>query len=832
MLENTLAIILISCLFLTVILVAGGYFGWKIWKAFLDGVKETAMTQKSLGMTIFEVKVPQNNDIDTKQADQMFSGFLGVGDKFKGFQKYTKARKFISCEIVAFKDNIKFYITCPNEIATLVDRQINGAYPSAEVIEVKEYNIFTEDAEVASAQLKLDRENFVPIRTYEDLASDTMATLTDAMSKLREGESAAFQMVISPAGTDWRNDAKKLVKDARKPGEDGKDNPLSKKYPDEILSNIDKKAEKSGFYTDIRLVVVSPAKELAKEHLQNMLSAFDQYTKESGNRFKKDDLPSSFVKDFIYRFPKETMILNTGELATIFHFPNKNIETPHIQWLLSRDAPAADFVTKKYGDGRMYLGQNRYRGQNKDIFILPEDRLRHTYVIGQTGTGKSKFLVGQTVRDIHAGRGVCFIDPHGSDVELILKNVPAHRVEDVIYFDPSDTERPIGLNMMEFMNPDQKTFVINEMLNIFDKLYDLKSTGGPIFEQYMRNSMLLLMEDVESGNTLMEISRVLADEEYRKFKLSKATNPEVIHFWEKQAEKAGGEAALQNVVPYITSKLTSFVANDTMRPIIAQQKSTIDFRWAMDNEKIILVNLSKGRIGEMNAYLLGMVIVGKLLAAALSREDTEESLRKTFYLYIDEFQNFLTDSIVTILSEARKYKLSLNIAHQFLGQLKNKTGDSKIRDSIFGNVGTKVVFRVGIEDAEVFKKEFDPIFTPEDIAQQPNLHAYMKLLVDGKYPPPFSLYTHFDYSPFSEISFNTGDEEIAQTIKQISRLRFGRDRDIVEKEIRQRAKNKLEVKKEPAGGGLSSLFGGGGSSGGGGGPVGSFSGKPPGFGGM
>ncbi|MCA9378980.1 TraM recognition domain-containing protein, partial [Candidatus Dojkabacteria bacterium] len=385
----------------------------------------------------------------------------------------------------------------------------------------------------------------------------------------------------------------------------------------------------------------------------------------------------------------------------------------------------------------------------------------------------------------------------------ILERVPPERVEDVVYFNPADTARPIGLNMLEFYSPEQKTFVINEMLNIFDKLYDLRQTGGPIFEQYMRNSILLQMEDVESGNTLMEISRILSDTGYRKYKLSKAKNPEVVQFWTQQAEKAGGDASLQNVVPYVTSKLTTFVSNDIMRPIIAQQKSTIDFRWAMDNQKILLINLSKGKIGDLNAYLLGMVIVGKILAATLSREDMDRSQRKPYYLYIDEFQNFLTDSIVTILSEARKYQLSLNIAHQFLGQLNRKGGDTMIRDAIFGNVGTRVVMRVGIEDAEFLKKDFEPQFAAADLTKQPNQHAYVKLLVDGKYPPPFSITTTDDV-PYA--MRGEGNKELANTIKQISRLKFGRDREVVEQEIRDRSKFVAEVKEEKKGG----LFGGGG----------------------
>lgn len=793
-----IVVLVVVGLLLFFLVMAASWF----YKYFLTNLKEAAMEQKSLKVTCFEVKVPEDSDVEARAADQMFSGLLGVGEKLEGFDQYTKARTFISFEIVAFKDNIRFFVVCPTKIASLVDRQINGAYPLAEISTVKEYNLFPDDAKVAFTTLKLDKESMIPIRNYEELTTDALSTLTDAMSKIGDEESAAFQVVVSPAGTDWRNDAKKYVQDKRKKqSEDGGGG------NDETLGHIERKVEKSGFFTDIRLVVVSPSASAAEEHLTNMLSTFDQFTKEAGNKFKKGGKPKTFVKDFVYRYVRESMILNTAELASVFHFPNRNIKTPHIQWLEAKDGPVADFVPTEYKPGLMWLGRNNYRGKVKEVFMRPEDRMRHMYVIGQTGSGKTKFLAGQALRDIKAGRGVAFIDPHGSDVDMILAQVPPERVEDVIYFNPADTARPIGLNMLEFTTPEQKTFVINELLNIFDKLYDLRTTGGPIFEQYMRNSILLMMEDVESGNTLMEISRILSDEGYRKYKLSKATNPEVINFWEKQAEKAGGEASLQNVVPYITSKLTAFVSNDIMRPIIAQQKSTIDFRWAMDNKKILLINLSKGRIGDLNAYLLGMVLVGKILSATLSREDVPENQRTPFYLYIDEFQNFLTDSIVTILSEARKYQLSLNIAHQFLGQL-NRKGDTMIRDAVFGNVGSKVIMRVGIEDAEFLRRDFEPYFTPQDISRQPNMHAYVKLLVGGKYPPPFSLYTLWD-SPFTQAQLGGGSQEIANTIKEISRLRFGRDREIVEAEIKDRYKFEKKVEKKPGAGGLGGLFGGG-----------------------
>jgi hypothetical protein len=356
--------------------------------------------------------------------------------------------------------------------------------------------------------------------------------------------------------------------------------------------------------------------------------------------------------------------------------------------------------------------------------------------------------------------------------------VPRHRADDVIYFSPADSDRPMGLNLFEYDEryPEQKTFVVNEMLKIFDKLYDLKSTGGPMFEQYMRNAMILVMDDPASGSTLMEIPRVLSDEKFRAYKLSKCKTQVVKDFWLKEASKAGGEASLANMVPYITSKLTPFITNDIVRPIIGQQKSAVDVRRAMDEQKILLLDLSKGKLGDLNAYLIGMVLVGKILMAALSRTDIAAEQRKDFYLYIDEFQNFITDSIATILSEARKYGLDLTIAHQYIGQISAK-GDTAIRDAVFGNVGTMVAFRIGTEDAEFLGKEFAPVFTPFDLVNVEAYTANAKILIDNTASRPFNMAM---YPPAK------GEPKLTAAIKQLSRLKYGRDREIVEAEIQER----------------------------------------------
>ena len=452
----------------------------------------------------------------------------------------------------------------------------------------------------------------------------------------------------------------------------------------------------------------------------------------------------------------------------------ENGSTPQLH---SKIAPAPAEVP----DEGIMLGTNFYRGVEKEIRIKRQDRRRHTYLVGKSGTGKSVTLNNMAIQDIQNGEGVCVIDPNGDLIQDILDRIPPERAEDVLVFAPADMERPLGLNLLDYdpAYPEQKGFVINEMIGIFDKLYDLKATGGPMFEQYMRNAMLLVMDDPETGSTLMEIPKVLADEDFRKLKLSKCKNQTVIDFWTKEAEKAGGEAALANMVPYITSKLTPFISNDMMRPIIGQQKSAFNMRDLMDRQKIILIDLPKGLIGEMNAYLLGMILVGKILMAALSRTDMKPEDRKDFYLYIDEFQNFTTNSICQILSEARKYALNLIIAHQYIGQL-TKNNNTEIKDAIFGNVGTMISFKVGSEDAAFLIKDFAPTFNEYDLVNVEKGMACIKLLVDNSSARPFTLKGIWPL-------LGTKHPQMAERIKALSRLKYGQNSRLVEAEIKRRS---------------------------------------------
>ncbi|MBI4193195.1 MAG: DUF87 domain-containing protein, partial [Candidatus Colwellbacteria bacterium] len=423
----------------------------------------------------------------------------------------------------------------------------------------------------------------------------------------------------------------------------------------------------------------------------------------------------------------------------------------------------------------LYLGESVFRGARKPVFVGPEDRRRHMYIIGQTGTGKSNLMNLLAQSDMRSGQGLAVIDPHGDLVDALAGSVPRDRYNDVIIFNPGDLERPMGMNMLEYdlAHPEQKTFIMNELYGILDKLYDLKVVGGPMFEQYMKNAVLLLMEDAANEPaTLVELARVFTDEEFRNRKLARIANPIVIDFWEKEATQATGEHSLQNMASWITSKFNAFVANDYIRPIVSQTTSAFNIREIMDQGKILLVNLSKGRIGDVNANLMGMIIAGKILMAALSRTEVPEADRRDFHVYIDEFQNFTTDSIGIIFSEARKYRLTLTVAHQFIAQL-----TEKVRDAVFGNVGAVVAFRVGAPDAEFLEKQFTPTLSKGDLANVDNLNAYVRLLVGGQVVPPFNIHT-----PFAE----RGNPELRERLKELSRTRYGRDRREVEEALTKR----------------------------------------------
>ncbi|MDD3284427.1 MAG: type IV secretion system DNA-binding domain-containing protein [Patescibacteria group bacterium] len=725
-----------------------------------------------------------------------------------------KRTDHFSLEVVLLDGLIYFYIGLPENSINFFKERIQSVYPDVEIEPVEDYNIFNPDGVVLGSSIRLKNHYIFPIKTYKKIELDPFDSITNSLTKLEIGDSAAIQIIARSSYKRWHKKSSRFTRKVSKTGDllsarrllgrgitmnlffqfinllldvfksessknamkDPNQTPKLSQMEQETLKGIEEKNSKAGLDLNIRIIVSAKTEGTAKIYLDNISNSFSQYNMyEYGNSFFASKVnQNTLISDFIYRKfnDSQRIILNTEELASIYHLPLSSTSTPNISWLEAKKSGAPNNIPSV----GISLGRNIYRDKETIIKIKEDDRSRHMYIIGKSGTGKSYYQVNMAIQDIKNGEGICVIDPHGDLIEEILKYIPKERIEDVILFDPSDTERPLGVNMLEFDTQDQKTFVINEMIKIFDKLYDLKATGGPMFEQYMRNAMLLVMEDPESGSTLLEIPRVLADEDFRKYKLSKCKDYLVRDFWEKQAQKAGGEAALANMVPYITSKLTPFITNDVMRPIISQQKSSFNFRKIIDEKKILLINLSKGKIGELNSSLIGMVFVGKILMSALSRVDTSEENRHNFYLYIDEFQNFITDSIAVILSEARKYKLNLVIAHQYITQLIEK-GDERIKDAVFGNVGTFVSFRIGVKDAEIVAKQFAPIFSEYDLVNVPAYNAYIKLLIDNYNPPAFSMMT---------IKRDEPKEQFVKEIKELSRLKYGRDRVIIENEIKNR----------------------------------------------
>lgn len=763
-----------------------------------------------------EIKKEDANDKSQQQIQELIGHMetvfstVGALKPQKGFKTWLLGRTDqLSFEMVFYRDKISFYIAVPPKLQSFLEEQVHAQYPHAQIEEVPDYNVFSPTGVILASYLKFRREDYFTIKTYRKLETDSMNSLTNALSKIDNGDGAAIQFIVRPTTDGWRKNAIRIaqaMQQGKKLSEVQKkgvwksvfkeiksiaSGPKEKKDKDpyrlspleeEMVKGLEEKASKAGLETTIRIVVCAKTPDKAQRYLSDILGAYGQFNiYEYGNSFKKDmpRFQSGIVRGFIYRRFHEgsRLLLNAEELATVFHFPLLTTETPKIDWLLSRKAIPPSNLPK---DG-ILLGHSEYRGHKYEIRMKQQDRRRHFYVIGKSGTGKTELMKAMVQQDIEAGRGVCVIDPHGDFADDALEFVPKERADDVIFIDPGDFERPMGLNMLEFdpRYPHLRTFVINEMLKIFDKLYDLKSTGGPMFETYMRNAILLLMDHPESGMTLMDIPRVLADEEYRNLKLSHCTSLEVKDFWTKEALKAGGESSLANMVPYITSKLATFIYNDYMRPIIGQQKSAFNMYDAMNEGKIVLMKLAKGKIGDMNAYLLGMIMVGKILDGALKRGDMEASQRKDFYLYIDEFQNFLTDSISAILSEARKYGLNLIIAHQFIGQLTfGASKDTSIRDAIFGNVGTMAVNRIGVEDAEFLAKEFSPVFTEYDLVNVEAFTFNMKLLIDNQASRPFNM------SPVK--ARRPKNKELANMIKELSRYKYGRKRSLVEAELLER----------------------------------------------
>lgn len=801
--------------FTLVVLVAGVL----IYSQYRKTLREAKNYERGLKMVPMMIHLPPSSeDLDSgarderdvteevlSQAQVMYNIIASTATK--GFKSKIYGQRHVSFEIVARNGLVRYYTVVPVVMVDVVRQAIAAAYPAARLEEVEEHHIFSEIGKVSGTiggELTLKKDYVFPISTYLESKRDASRALLNALSSAGRDDGIGVQLLIRPARDGWTKrsvgEADKITKHKGKktglsallapkdvmealwkPPEtsDEKSKPEEKQLTSLEKAKVDTIEEKTrypGYETLIRVVVSSNTATQSQSLLKNVVAAFSLFDSPSYNGFKFTVSRNieELVTSYIFRFFPQAVsdnILNTVELATIFHLPDrKSIPTSQVE---RQQAKQVDGPTQVMDEGFL-LGYNEFRGLKKPIRLSTNDRRRHSYIIGQTGTGKSVLLENLAFQDMMDGKGFAFVDPHGDSVETLLAKVPKERVEDIIYFNPGDMTNPIGLNMFEFDHPDQKDFLVQESINMLYGLYDPGHTGivGPRLEHIFRNCALLLMSDPKGG-TFVDIPKCLIDPEFVKSKLQYVTDRTVVDFWTKEfpASQRSNEAG--EVISWVVSKFGPFISNDAMRNIIGQTKSGFNLRDIMDNKKILLVNLSKGRMGELNSKLLGIVFIMKFQAAAMGRADIPEDQREDFSLYVDEFQNFATESFESILSEARKYRLNLILGNQFMTQLTDK-----IREAIIGNVGTVISGRIGTTDAEIMVKRFRPTFTEDDLTKMPNYQSIASVMVNNVPSAPFSM----SFVP----PMGNMNSQLSDALKRLSGAKYGRPRAQVEKEIFER----------------------------------------------
>lgn len=725
----------------------------------------------------------------------------------------------VSFEIVAQHKLIDFYIITPKVYRELLEKQVTAYYPNADIVPVEKYKIVNKGQRLRMYFAYTNQAFWYPFKTYKYTENDPLNDMTNIFSKLEEDEIAGMQVTLRPIrsrkynrvieknasilfkgkkvtgfhipGLGFLNSIivglffgyEKVIKD--KPNEGGFVRMLQPL--EERAKKMGEKAAQPMFRTVIRYFASAKSRSRAEEITNNVNLAFSMYRDESSNWFQtRRVIPIDFINNSIMKFNYQNRLIDTSfsifgernningpeEISSIYHLPcSRYNHTPAINWLPYKVLPAPVDIPNE----GVLLGYNIYRGVKKEIRMLRKDRTRHHYCIGKSGSGKSVFLSFLARQDILAGDGLGVIDPHGDLIEELVTFVPKERAKQCIVFNPSDMERPMGLNILEAKTPEEMDMASSQATEIFIKLFG-DEIFGPRIQHYFRNACLTLMEDQDEGATLIDVPRIFVDDEFMKYKVSKTKNPVVRSFWEHEYAHTG-DREKQEMIPYFSSKFGPFITNSIMRNTIGQTKSAFNIREAMDSQQILLINLSKGKIGDLNTQLLGLILVARMQMAAMSRVDMPEDQRKDFYLYVDEFQNFATDSFCSILSEARKYHLALIMANQYIKQLEKKS-DTAIRDAVFGNVGTMMSFKVGADDGEYLAKEYAPTLTEQDIISIANYKAYIKLNINNTTSRPFSLETVYDMS--------ASNKKVGEIITQYSRIKYGRKREFVDQEIRTR----------------------------------------------
>jgi hypothetical protein len=760
------------------------------------------------------IAVPRQNEKTPLAAEQMFASLHGI------LRNSQRGTDFLSFEISAAKNTgVNFYAVVPKYLVKFVEGQIYAQYPNAEINIVEDYvnkPVPGTDPDqykpyVSTGEVELSKGFIFPIKTFHDFEVDPLAAITSALSGVEDGEQVMIQILIRPVANYWQevaNEYIEAVREGRDPNvaggfwinvlkfagnivvgtlgvffasssEEGKtqDKPSVRLLPsqEEEIRRIAEKMTKVGFEMGIRVVAKAGTPDRSERLLRDAIASYKQFTTANLNSFIHSEVNktgalmySEYQKRFLSSQAED--IINIEELASLYHLPNVSVETPNISW--SRAKKAEPPMNLPINDGTIFA-ETDFRGKRLPFGIRDVDRRMHTYLLGKTGTGKSTVFKNMIISDILAGKGVGVVDPHGELVDSILDFIPSNRINDVVYLDPADAEYPVGFNLLELDDMDQRDLVANGVVEVFKKHFDY--SWGPRLQYVLTNAILTVLE--AQGQTILAVQRMLIDNNFRKFILKQVEDPLLKNFWEEEfANMARNSRLVTEAVAPIQNKVGRFLASSTIRNIVGQVTSTINLREIMDEGKILLVNLSQGRLGEESSALLGGMIVTRLQSTAMERVNTPEEERRDFFLFVDEFQNFATDSFAKILSEARKYRLCLHLTHQYIDQLSDN-----VRTAIFGNVGTMASFVVGPSDAAILAQEFAPTFDEEDFVSMERHSLYMKMSIDRMISKPFSARS-------LDLRYEKGDNR--DTVLRVSRERYGRPRDEVEDKISRWTKQK------------------------------------------
>lgn len=745
------------------------------------------------------LEIPRTNEKQELAAEQMFASLHGILRTKKEIIRDGVMQEHLSFEMAAIEKRIHFYVNVPKHLQNFVEGQIYAQYPTVQIFEIEDdYPRAVIDEPVTlTSELSLIDNEALPIKTFQSFEVDPLAAITATLAKLDDKkEQMWIQVLTKPIDDSWHLKSSKFVEQMKKgtgsfssssvmgyivqivwalfkpPEEITKESTVELSERDKSrITAIEEKSKKLGYKVKIRLVYIGPDKETARLRMQAMVGTFKQFNTTNLNGFAQtaSTFELSGINDYKNRrFNGNGNILNIEELASVFHLPHTNVETPNIIWASAKTAePPASLpaIGEVPQEELSPFGTTNFRGTNIQFGIKRRDRSRHLYIIGQTGVGKSGLLELLTLSDIYSPYGFAVIDPHGDYAQNVIDFVPPHRIQDVIYFNPADREFPVGFNPLEVTDPSLKNHISSEIVGVLKRMFE---SWGPRLEYILRYTLLALLD--YPGSTMLDITRMLTEKKYRQEVLTYVTDPVVLNFWNIEFAGWNDKFASEAVAP-VLNKIGAFTANPMVRNIIGQPQSTINLRSIMDNGKILIVNLSRGLVGEDNAAILGALMITKIQLAAMSRADIVNiEDRRPFYLYVDEFQNFATDSFATILSEARKYALNLTVANQYTSQM-----EETVRDAVFGNVGAIISFRVGAEDADGLSKYFEPQFEAQDLIQLKNRNFVASLSIDGEKTHAFSATTL--NIPRSEITYK-------DAIIEHSRLLYSKPRVDVEQLIK------------------------------------------------